>query len=56
MDNQEYECRRCLNRYSENDSDQYGVDPKCPVCGSLALEPVDGCQDIFDVLRTGSGG
>ena len=56
MANHEYECPRCLNRYTDKESEDYGVDPKCPVCGSLAVESVDGCQDIFDVLRTGSGG
>ncbi len=52
----EYECRRCLNRYIDKESYKYGIDPTCPECGSLAVEPVDGCQDMFDVLRTGSGG
>ncbi len=56
MENHEYECRRCLNRYMDKESDKYGIDPKCPECGSPAVEPVDGCQDTFDVLRTGSGG
>ena len=52
----EYECKRCLNRFIDSEEDKYGTDPNCPVCGSLALESVDGCQDMFDVLRTGSGG
>lgn len=56
MDSHEYECRRCLNRYIDSDPDEYGIDPKCPVCGSMALDQTDGCQDKFDVLRTGSGG
>ena len=51
-----YECPRCLNRYTDKESDDYETDPKCPVCGSLAVESVDGYQDLFDVLRTGSGG
>ncbi|NQT73627.1 MAG: hypothetical protein HQ553_12800 [Chloroflexi bacterium] len=52
----EYECPRCLNRYTDKESEKYGTDPNCPVCGSLAVESVDGCLDSFDVLRTGSGG
>ncbi len=52
----EYECSRCLNRYIDKEPANHGVDPKCPVCGSVAVVQVDGCQDMLDVLRTGSGG
>ena len=56
MSSHEYECPRCLNRYTDHEVEGAGVDPSCPVCGSVSVQLVDNCPDLLDVLRTGSGG
>ncbi len=56
MGNNEYECRRCLNRFTHDDDRCYHENPECPVCGSTALDESQGSADDMDVLRTKGAG
>ena len=55
MASQEYECQRCMTRFTETD-DEGGLNPKCPICGSTAVEAAGNNIDMIDVMVNSGGG